>query len=197
MRRRQVQALRSLRRDMVNPLRVATNLATNALTWWTLAQHPQLGPLAARYAAEHRAGLARVAEELAERTAQALEATRFLDALRGLLATGRCVLVPRGQESAAAPEPLRVIGWQAEDGGAYLLLGLARAAVEGILGADGLNGISSHALYSQLASLGLLASHDADRRTKKLRTGTCVDNVLHLAAAALRPEGAETEEEIP
>ena len=167
MRRRQVQALRSLRRDMVNPLRVATNLATNALTWWALAQHPQLGPLAARYAAEHRAGLARVAEEMAERTAQALEATRFLDALRGLLATGRCVLIPRGQESAAAPEPLRVIGWQAEDGGAYLLLALARAAVEGVLGADGLNGISSQALYSQLASLGLLASHDADRRTQE------------------------------
>ncbi len=190
-RRRQVVALRGLRRDMVNPLRVATNLATNALTWWALTQHPQLGQLAERYAAEHQAGLARVAEEMALRTAQALEATRFLDALRGLLASGRCVLVPRGQEHEAAPE--RMIGWQAEDGSAYLLLGLARAAVEGVLGADGLNGISSHALYSQLESLGLLASHDADRRTKKLRTGVLTDNVLHLAAVALRPDQAEEE----
>jgi len=196
VRRRQVAALRSLRGDMVNPLRVATNLATNALTWWVLTQHPQLGPLAARYAAEHQAGLAHVAAEMAQRTAQALEATRFLDALRGLLATGRCVLVPRGQEAAAAPEPLRVIGWQAEDGGAYLTPALARAAVEGVLGADGLNSISNQALYSQLASLGLLASQDADRRTKKLRTGPLTGNVLHLTAAALREDAEESEEEV-
>jgi hypothetical protein len=196
VRRRQVAALRGLRRDMVNPLRVATNLATNALTWQVMTQHPQLGPLASRYAAEHQAGLGRVAREMAQRTAQALEAIRFLDALRGLLTAGRCVLVPRGQEAAAAPE--RMIGWEAEDGGAYLVPALARAAVEAVLGADGLNGISSQALYSQLASLGLLAGHDADRRTRKLRTGPLTDNVLHLTAAALRPDGEDTpEEEIP
>jgi hypothetical protein len=188
-RRLQVVALRSLRGDMVNPLRVATNLATNALTWWALGQHPQLGPLAARYAAEHQAGLARVAAEMAERTAQALEAVRFLDALRGLLATGRCVLLPRGRHPAAEPDPGRVIGWTAEDGGAYLLPALARAAAEAVLGADGLNGISNQALYSQLASLGLLADHDADRHTRKLRSGASTDNVLHLTPAALRLTG--------
>jgi hypothetical protein len=193
LRRQQVAALRSLRWDMVNPLRVATNLATNALTWRVMLQHPQLGPLAACYAAEHQAGLARVAEEMAQRTAQALEAIRFLDALRGLLATGRCVLVPRGQEHGTTPE--RMIGWAAEDGGVYLLPTLARAAVEAVLGVDGLNGISSQALYSQLASLGLLATHDADRRTKKQRAGLLTDNVLHLTAAALRRDGKDTPEE--
>lgn len=191
---RQVAALRSLRGDMVNPLRVATNLATNALTWWALSQHPQLGPLAVRYAAEHAAGLARVAEEMAERTAQALEAVRFLDALRGLLATGRCVLLPRGRLPAAEGDPGRVIGWTDKDG-TYLLPALARAAVEMVLGADGLNGISNQALYSQLASLGLLADHDADRHTRKLRAGVGTDNVLHLVAAALRQPGAENQEE--
>jgi hypothetical protein len=161
-----------------------------------MLQHPQLGPLAARYAAEHQAGLARIAAEMAQRTAQALEAIRFLDALRGLLATGRCVLVPRGQEHGTTPD--RMIGWAAEDGGAYLLPALARTAVEAVLGADGLNGISSQALYSQLASLGLLATHDADRRTKKQRAGLLTDNVLHLTAAALRQDGKEPpEEELP
>jgi hypothetical protein len=194
LRRRQVAALRSLRGDMINPLRVATNLATNALTWWALGQHPQLGPLAVRYATEHAAGLARVAEEMAERTSQALEAIRFLDALRGLLVSGRCVLVPRGEEATVAPE--RVIGWQAEDGSAYLAPALARAAAEAVLGDDGLNGISNQALYSQLASLGLLASQDADRRTKKLRAGPLTGNVLHLTAAALQEAGDEFEEEV-
>jgi len=194
LRRRQVAALRSLRGDMVNPLRVATNLATNSLTWWVLTQHPQLGPLAVRYAAEHAAGLARVAEEMAERTCQALEAIRFLDALRGLLAAGRCVLVPRGQEAPATPE--RVIGWEAEDGSAYLTPALARAAVDAVLGADGLNGISNQALYRQMESLGWLASHDADRRTRKLRSGPLTGNILHLTAAALRGTGEESEEEV-
>jgi len=194
VRRRQVAALRSLRGDMINPLRVATNLATNALTWWALTQHPQLGPLAVHYAAEHAAGLARVAEEMAERTCQALEAIRFLDALRGLLAAGRCVLVPRGQEAPATPE--RVIGWEAEDGSAYLTPALARAAVDAVLGADGLNGISNQALYRQMESLGWLASHDTDRRTRKLRAGPLTGNVLHLTAAALRGTGEESAEEI-
>jgi hypothetical protein len=91
-----------------------------------------------------------------------------------------------------------MIGWEAEDGGAYLMPALARAAVEAVLGADGLNGISSQALYSQLESLGLLATHDTDRRTKKLRAGPLTDNVLHLTAAALRPDGEDTpEEEVP
>jgi hypothetical protein len=89
-----------------------------------------------------------------------------------------------------------VIGWQAEDGGAYLTPALARAAVEGVLGADGLNSISNQALYSQLASLGLLASQDADRRTKKLRAGPLTGNVLHLTAAALRGDAEASEEEV-
>jgi hypothetical protein len=101
-----------------------------------------------------------------------------------LLVTGRCVLAPRGEEAAVAAEPGRVIGWTAEDGSAYLLPALARTAAETVLGADGLNGISNQALYSQLASLGVLADHEAGRHTAKLRSGVLTGNVLHLAPAA-------------
>jgi hypothetical protein len=187
-RRRWLGVLCAAGRQMVNPARVAANLATNALTWQVLAEHPELGPLAARYAAAHAEGLAAIAADMAGRTAGALEATRFLEALRGLLATGRCCLVPR--DSGALPRGERVIGWADGAGGAYLEPALARHAVEEVLGGDGLGRISSAALYAQLDALGLIASHDPGRLTRKLRAGPVTTNTLHLAAAALAPADA-------
>jgi hypothetical protein len=178
-----------------NPLRLATNLATNELTWQVLAAHPLFAELAAAFAPAHAAGLALLADEMAQQTAENVEAARFIDALQQLLASGACRLVARGERGGDGDD---VIGWHAPDGGAYLLPDLARRAVEGALGGDGLNRVSKEALYGQLEELGLIGSQDAGRRTKMVRAGGGRSvRVLHLTPAAIGAptDGAPTDGE--
>lgn len=188
-----------------NPLRLASNLASNELTWQVLARHPLLGPVAREFAEHHAAGLALLAREMARQTAENVEAARFVEVLRQLLASGACRLLERGESSGEqeAPEPTaparntdrgQVIGWHAPDGGAYLMPDIARRAVEGVLGPDGLNRISMEALYAQLDELGFLGERGQGRRTKNIFLGgRRTARVLHLTAAALSGEEPASE----
>jgi hypothetical protein len=172
-----------------NPLRLATNLATNELAWHALGEHPLFVALAAEFAPAHAAGLALLASEMARQTAENVEAARFVDVLQQLLASGACRLARRGEDR----EGEDVIGWHAPDGGAYLLPDLARRAVEVALGGEGLNRVSNEALYGQLEEMGLIGSRDPGRRTKMVRTGSGRSvRVLHLTpAGAGAPEDAK------
>jgi hypothetical protein len=226
-----LERLHETHADMANPLRVASSLACNELTWWALRRHPDLGALAERLQETHAAGVALAAAEAASRTAVSLEAVRFLAVLRELLVTGRCELIRKGggrtpvENDAASgsslrrgtasedryptgtgtsadgrpgggrnapqgrsPEaaiPERTLGWERPDGSIYLLPELARREVERVLGPGGLNGISSRTLYEQLSELGLIAGHDPNRLTRKVREGGRLQNVLHLLPGAL------------
>ncbi|MCL4833501.1 MAG: bifunctional DNA primase/polymerase [Caldilineaceae bacterium] len=178
---------------MANPLRVATNLATNDLAWKTLAEHPLLGALAGRYADAHLAGLKTIAAAMAEQTTESSEGERFIYALRELLSTEQAVLMD-ADESADSGNPFldpretsRRIGWIAEDGGAYLLPKSARSAVERLAGNLFM---SDQALYDQLDSLGYIGRKDKDRRTLTKRIGGKVQKVLHIQAGALAGDGA-------
>ena len=86
-----------------------------------------------------------------------------------------------------------MIGWLDADGSSYLIPGMVRAAVEALIGRDGLGGLSNEALAGQLEALGYLASHDPGRRTKIVRVGAGTQRLLHLTAAALSA-GAAAEE---
>lgn len=180
--------LRNQHQRTVNPARVATNLATNQLTWFVLQHHPQLGDFARRYAQAHADGLVLVAEEMSRLTAEALEANHFLETLIELITSGRSLLLPFCNEPCDE-ERDRFIGWKGRDGTVYLLPELARLAVERVLGAGGLNGLSNATLYGQLASLGLIESCDSGRHTKNIRSGQGkVIRVLHLKAEALKAD---------
>ncbi len=173
---------------LTNPLRLATNLATNELTWEVLDEHPVLGAVAREFAAAHAAGLRLLAGAMARQTAETVEAARFGEVLQQLLASGACRLVERG----GSREGEDVIGWRAPDGGAYLLPDLARRAVEVALGGEGLNRVSNEALYGQLEEMGYLGTKDAGRRTKALRLeGGRSVRVLHLASSALGQNEAD------
>jgi hypothetical protein len=246
VRTRWLEHLRQAHGDMANPLRVASSLACNELTWSALRRHPHLGALAERFGDHHAAGVMQAAMEAAGRSAVSLEAARFLAVLRELLATGRCEIVPRGAggrrtmgdgpstpkeagssigdasaagqggspasssrlrrastpegresgrpggvipppqaEGAGAAIPERTLGWECPDGSIYLLPELARREVERVLGSGGLNGISSRTLHEQLSELGLLASHDPGRYTRKIWKARRTHNVLHLRPDAL------------
>ncbi len=182
------EQVKDLRRDSVNIKRVASNLATNELTWRILAKHPDFGPMASKFAAEHGRGLAEIVSmAMAEATAESLEATRFLAILRELLVTDRSVLLIRDPASLLDDPPAhhkdRQIGWRDEDG-IYLLPTLARQAADRHT-SDGLNGISSAALYKQLKEMGLIVDHNKNSLLKSVRISKKVHKVLFLNATAL------------
>lgn len=179
---------------MGNSLRVATNLASNLLTWAAMGEHPTVGGLAQEYAAEHHSGIELIAYGMGEHTTQALEAIRYLEALRQLLTSGRVILL----DSTAQPQPVdptaidRFVGWEDGGGGAYLIPDVAREKVERLIGKDGLGYLSNMALYAQLKELGAIASKTGAQSTKVIRVGDKNERVLHIGAGALaeaEPEG--------
>ncbi|MSP11814.1 MAG: hypothetical protein EXR62_02535 [Chloroflexi bacterium] len=203
----------------VNAFRIATNLATNSLTWQALSLHPQLGEFFRAYRAEHREGLQQVAGAMAHSTTEALEAARYLSALRELLGSGKMVLLPYGMGISAlrsdgnmvlVPRGLspsgdrlyedvsrdRILGWAGEDGTVYLLPDLARQAIERVLGGpDALGRISNKALYAQLADLEVIASSNAGRSTKTVKIAGDSLVLLHLKVNAREDEKSEAADE--
>lgn len=185
--------LHEFRVDMVNPRRVATNLATNELTWEVMEQHPLIGKLARHYHDEHQDGLLNiVAVAMSEATAEALEARRFLSALRELLTTKQVVLLPKeAPQVETETEKMesdrlrdRRIGWQ-DDDILYLLPRLARKNVESLLGKDGLGSISNTSLYKQLDELDVLSRKGKKGTTVVVRVRDKSERVLCLKATAL------------
>jgi hypothetical protein len=61
----------------------------------------------------------------------------------------------------------------------------ARREVERVLGPGGLNGVSSRTLHEQLSELGMIASRDPGRFTRKIWEAGRTHNVLHLQPGVL------------
>lgn len=188
--------LRTLRPDMVNILRIASNLASNQLTWHVLEQHPQIRGVAKRYRDGLRSGLAAVARALSTQTAEALGASQYLDAIKNLLAANKCVLLERGETANSVNAyPETCIGWHDGNGGAYLIPGVAKKEVEGLIGREALGDLSSTALYRQLYALGAIASHNKDVHTKMIRVSDRTLPTLHIASHALGGAGTPAVED--
>jgi hypothetical protein len=194
-RSRWAKELKGIRTDTVNSLRVASNLATNELTWEIMCEHPTIGAVAQEYREAHLAGLKTiVAMTMAEATAEALEATRYLAAIKELVATEQ-VLIPEINEAVLSGLKDRVIGYK-DSKGVYIFSKIARRAVERLLN-DNLNGISQIALNKQLAGQKLIASHD-ERTSLKLKwINGKMAKVLHLETSALEDVLTEAKEPEP
>lgn len=140
MRSQWATLLRQQQVDMVNPLRVATNLATNTLTWWVMEQCPFLHDIAREYRAAHANGLREIAGTMAMRTGESLEAARYLATLCPILATERSILIGHQQEIPTDNQGRgvsNVIGYHGDDGTAYILPIMARQEVERMLSGSG------------------------------------------------------------
>lgn len=172
--------LRSVRKDMVNILRVATNIATNELTWSIALQHPVLGELLAPYSQEHGDGLRRIAENMAKSTTEALEAVRFLAGLREILATGQGTLIQRGKHKEDVPihERERMVGWK-DDEGIYLLPTTALERIRKVMGPQSIP-VSLQVLYSQFDGLHLIAAKGKEKVTRPIREWGETARTLHL-----------------
>lgn len=186
LRSRYLHALREAREDVANAQRIATNLATNTITWNVLVAHPTLEPVFEPYAAAYQAGIQQIVSHMAGSTAQSLAATRYLDGLRELLASGRYVICARDGSDHNLDRD-RVLGYRAPDGTVYLLPDISREAVRKLMGPDALGNASTHALHRQLYDMGYLASRAPDGYTVSRRVGKDNKNtrVLHLKAEAL------------
>lgn len=187
--------LRKMRSDMVNINRVASNLASNEATWETMLACPFLKPLAFRYAADHAAGLLEVAHGMSQHTAQAFEATRYLDAIRALLDSGRAYLSHRANDPEGDSKKI-CLGWE-DDRGVYLIPSVAFVEA-GKMGENGFNGIGKNTIHKQLAQIHALADNGKDGELTVLRrcgggSGKPV-RVLHLKAEAIHIAAAENEE---
>lgn len=180
--------LRSRRADMVNVSRVASNLATNELTWLTMMQCPALAEITKTFAQAHHDGLVEIAGQMAAHTAESLEATRYLSALRVLLAQGRLVLLSRFAPDKIVESNQVMCGWydNEDNGGAYILPEVVHKEVLNLLrDAGGLNGVSTQTLYKQLDTLGAIQERGRDRITKVVKINNRTQRVLHFSADAL------------
>jgi hypothetical protein len=178
-------ALMQTKPSMVNALRVASNLATNELTWAIAEQHPALSALFQCHAEPYFAGLNLIATQMASYTAESLEAARFMSMLRDLLITGQAVLIERGARPGMDGD--RMVGWKDVDGGAFLLMKIARALVERHFGKDCLNAISEKTMYSQMQELGYLIV-GKDKATHVIREFDQTHRVVRMTGYAFAIE---------
>lgn len=184
--------LRRNRPDMVNILRVASNLATNTLVYDAAKQCPAMRSVLAEHEAEYRKGLKEVAYRMGDYTCESLEARRLLDGIKSLQAAGRVNFAKRLGTDHYEDE--NRIGYWDEDG-YYLILDLAIESVEDLYQrSGGLGGVTRQTLCSQLEDLDLVARNGRSRTTRTVRVGDGKrKRVLHLKSEALEEveEGAD------
>ncbi len=179
------QVLYNHNNDTQNAFRIASNLATNELTWWAMRHCPVLAQIAEKFSDAHAKGLLEISKAMAANTAESLEASRYLSAIRELLASGKCILLNRHASISDSGKNGSVIGYE-DDNGAYILPGVARAEIEKNLGKDRLGGVTDRTIYDQLKQLDAIQSSEEGRKTQKIRI-PCgrTQRVLHLKELAL------------
>lgn len=189
-RSRWADTLRKSQKSVTNALRVASNLASNELTWRVMEQHPDIGPVIKDEGIEHWAALELLARQMATYTTTALEANKFLEILRELLASGKAALRDRQQPTFDNVEPDRMIGWKNEDGSAHILPVVARSMVDRLC-PDALGKVSSKTLHGQLADKGMLVSKNRTDHETVVKVAGKTYRTIHLSAESLTYTGNE------
>lgn len=181
------EQLQTARPDMVNTLRVASNLATNQLAWNIMLEHPAIGPVIAAFTPDYEAGIDAMMVSMADTTAEGLEATRFMGYVRQLLAIGELTLLQEGKE-ASGFDRHQLVGMHLRDGSYYVLPQIARARIERFFGQNALSGMSDRTLYEQMQRIGYIHMSAQGKPTKTCRIGGTVTRALHVRAGVLEQE---------
>jgi hypothetical protein len=185
--------LRRNRPDMVNILRVASNLATSSLVFEVACRHPAIGEVLSGYRESYQKGLLQVADQMGDYTCESLEARRLLAGLKSLKAAGRVAFTRRLGDDDYGDK--NRIGWWDEEG-YYLLTDLAMEAVQELYKrGNGLGGVTKQTLYSQLQEIGLVAKTGGSRTTRIVTTPGKRRRVLHLKREALEESEAGASED--
>lgn len=187
------ERLRSLAPGAANPLRVASNLAINAIAYDVAQRHPTIGPILRRYAQAHGEGLAGVGRETGTYTTHSSEGARFLAGLTELLVGGRAVLrttdpatadtFPGASLSVSEDDWARRGVGHVDGAGVYLVPKLAISLFKREL-RDDLGGITEQALYAQLDAAGAIRP-GKDEKTYNRKINGRSTRVLHILPSAL------------
>lgn len=180
-------------KNMVNVLRVATNLATNQLTWEIVCEHPVLGPIAQKYEQEHMEGLCKVAQDMSDYTQTAIEWQRFVMAIQEMITAGQAIIVQNKKHTVISSDRHLVIGAKAKNGGVFIYPDIARGMVDKLLGKHVLGSVSNNTLYDQLNKAGKIGDKDPGRMTTVKRIDGKATRVLHLIEGVLDDRHAALE----
>jgi len=179
--------------NVLNPLRIANNLALNQLVWESALQHPFLNPILAPLDKAYQEGIKVLYRTMASQTSEAIEGVRWLNIVRELLIAGKAtLLIPGGQQGDLYRQ--QMIGWK-DDQGVYLLPQLVEAKIREALGQNVTNNMSAKAIYNQLDDAGMIA-RKSDKTTITKRIDGEVRRVLWLIPEALDLNEDEQDENI-
>lgn len=172
--------------------RVASTLALNQSVLTILAKHPTFGHVLQPYLTPHVIGLQEIAQQMSGAATDGLEAVRFMVAIREMLAAGRAILIKNDNHLNRLPrgDYDKIIGWDDDTGGAYLLPTIARMMVEKVMNVK-LSEMSDGAIGNQLVELGWIKSCDPGRSRKTVRLAGRTQKVLHLNGMALAEQSAQ------
>ena len=181
-RKKWARYLRENRPDMVNILRVASNLATNTLAFNAAAHCPMLREVLESHREAYQDGMLQIAYDMGDYTCESLEARRFIEGLKSLKAAGRARFAQRLSDDYTIDDQ---VGYKDAEG-YYLILDLAKEKVEELYkSSGGLGGVTNQTLCSQLSDIDLVARTGRSRTTRNVRTATGQQRVLHLKKEAL------------
>jgi hypothetical protein len=187
--------LRKAQPDMVNVLRVASNLASNQLVFLLACEHPEIGPILKPHCKALVKTLEAIGGAMGGLTVESLEAERWLSHLRSLVASGRAAILDVNDSEAtvkAAQSGNKVIGYR-DGAGVYVLPTETLAAMVAVAGRDVISGISANTLYKQLGEIGAIASQGRDRVSIGKKINGVNTRVIHLRADILTEVEPEPE----
>jgi hypothetical protein len=178
----------------INPGRIGTTVAILKLVWMMALSSP-LGEVLKDYSSDFENGLVSLIKNTAEAAEDATEASQFVDTLKELISSGRCIILDRVHTGQELTLP-NVIGWRLKDpdpnaGGVAILPRLAMDAVRRVTGPQTMaQEIGPKSLYRQLQEAGLVAEGSGKgQRLAVKRAGSKTVRVLVFKPDTLMDDG--------
>lgn len=169
---------------LINKMRVATNLATNELTWHLLLRIPALRPILQKYSDAHAKGLIDIAQNLENSTRDATEAEKFLEALREALQTGALRINKERGLMKCGDSTTSYHGWW-EGNDLCISPDVTLTILKKITSLSS-NGLSKTTLYRQLKGMGAIAGHGENTTTMTFSVRNKTERVLYLNGSFVR-----------
>lgn len=180
--------------NVLNPLRIANNLALNQLVWECAMQHPFLAPILAPLEKDYQAAVRILYRTMAAQTRESVEGAQWITIIRELVTAGKATLLISGSQQGDLYRQ-QMIGWRDEQG-IYLMPKLVQIKIREMLGKDALNDMSIDTIYRHLDDAGLIVQKGKDTTTTTKRFEGRVERVLWLVPDALDVQEDEPEPSI-
>jgi primase-polymerase (primpol)-like protein len=178
----------------INPGRIGTTVAILKQVWMMALSSP-LGEVLKDYSSDLENGLVSLIKSTAEAAEDATEASQFVDTLKELISSGRCIVLNHIYTGEEITRP-NVIGWRLKEDGkdtgeVAILPKLAMDAVRRVTGPQAMGQeIGPKSLYRQLREAGLIA--DGSGKGQRLaikRAGSKTVRVLVFKPDTLMGDG--------